>query len=82
MLYAPHPRAAQGLSDDVRLVRRELHRQAGITTRLRARLAPRSGVRVLWRLRERRAALGARWRRTSDRVTSRVMALWPGRTSP
>lgn len=61
VLYAPEPRAATGLSEDVLTVRAGLRATAGRTGRLRATLAPRSAVRVIWAVSERRAALAARW---------------------
>ncbi|MBZ4014480.1 hypothetical protein CCS38_01650 [Streptomyces purpurogeneiscleroticus] len=47
-LYAPHPQAVPGLADDVRRVRAGLHDAASSRQRLRAVLAPRSAVRLLW----------------------------------
>ncbi|WP_128429194.1 transglutaminase TgpA family protein [Streptomyces cyaneus] len=48
VLYAPAPRPTAGLAEDVRRVRSDLESKAGWTTNLRARLAPRSCVRVVW----------------------------------
>ncbi|GAA4814583.1 DUF3488 and transglutaminase-like domain-containing protein [Streptomyces ziwulingensis] len=48
VLYAPRPRATPGLADEVRLVAAGLAAVAGRGGKLRARLAPRSAVRVLW----------------------------------
>ncbi|MEU2419841.1 DUF3488 and transglutaminase-like domain-containing protein [Streptomyces sp. NPDC007851] len=63
VLYAPRPRPAAGLADDVRRVAAAFNDSAGVPSRLRALFAPRSAVRVLWaasawrtRLRERAAA--------------------------
>ncbi|CAL9399637.1 hypothetical protein SUDANB58_01419 [Streptomyces sp. enrichment culture] len=48
VLYAPRPRPAAGLADDVRQVTAGLRAAAGRGARLRARFAPRSAVRVIW----------------------------------
>ncbi|MFE6618414.1 DUF3488 and DUF4129 domain-containing transglutaminase family protein [Streptomyces sp. NPDC057740] len=48
VLYAPSPRPVAGLAEDVRGVVSELGSRADRTTRLRAVLAPRSSVRVVW----------------------------------
>ncbi|MFF7165171.1 DUF3488 and DUF4129 domain-containing transglutaminase family protein [Streptomyces sp. NPDC008086] len=50
VLYAPSPRPVAGLAEDVRGVVSELGSRADRTTRLRAVLAPRSSVRVVWAL--------------------------------
>ncbi|MFC6062354.1 transglutaminaseTgpA domain-containing protein [Streptomyces ochraceiscleroticus] len=47
-LYAPHPQAVPGLADEVRRVRTGLRDAASRRQRLRAVLAPRSAVRLLW----------------------------------
>ncbi|WP_432055223.1 transglutaminase TgpA family protein [Streptomyces sp. bgisy022] len=69
VLYAPRPRPAAGLADDVRRVIAGLRAASGRGTRLRARFAPRSTVRVVWRasawwagVRDRAAALRPTWR--------------------
>ncbi|MFD2683348.1 DUF3488 and DUF4129 domain-containing transglutaminase family protein [Streptomyces phyllanthi] len=59
VLYAPHPRPAAGLSDDARRIEEALRDQAGRSTRLRALLAPRSTVRVVWAASERWTAFKA-----------------------
>ncbi|MEW2298899.1 DUF3488 and transglutaminase-like domain-containing protein [Streptomyces sp. NPDC006655] len=63
VLYAPRPRLTAGLADDVRRVSAAFDSTASGAARLRALLAPRSSVRVLWAasawwagLRERAAA--------------------------
>ncbi|MGN9760406.1 transglutaminase TgpA family protein [Streptomyces sp. SD31] len=48
VLYAPVPRPTAGLAEDVRRVRSDLESKARWTTRMRAVLAPRSSVRVVW----------------------------------
>ncbi|MEW2399119.1 DUF3488 and transglutaminase-like domain-containing protein [Streptomyces sp. NPDC046862] len=54
VLYAPRPQQAAGLAEDARRVEDSLRTHAGRSTRLRALLAPRSTVRVVW-------AASARW---------------------
>ncbi|MEV7405447.1 DUF3488 and transglutaminase-like domain-containing protein [Streptomyces sp. NPDC091267] len=61
VLYAPEPRPTAGLSEDVQAVRAGLRAAAGRFARIRAVVAPRSAVRVVWAVSERRAALAARW---------------------
>ncbi|MGW6908475.1 transglutaminase TgpA family protein [Streptomyces sp. NPDC054940] len=72
VLYAPVPRPVAGLAEDVRRVLSSLESKAGWTTNLRARLAPRSSVRVVWALsdwwlnvKRRAAAARPTWRRPS-----------------
>jgi transglutaminase-like putative cysteine protease len=65
VLYAPGPRSAAAAAEDVREVRAGLWASAGRWGRLRAALAPRSAIRVIWAVSERRAELGRRW---SDRM--------------
>jgi hypothetical protein len=62
-LYAPHPRPAQGLADEVHRVRSGLHAAASRRTRLRARLLPRSSVRLVW-------SATARWTTLTTRLSS------------
>ncbi|WNI25246.1 DUF3488 and transglutaminase-like domain-containing protein [Streptomyces sp. ITFR-16] len=62
VLYAPRPLPASGLAEDVGTVRAGLRAPAGRFARFRAVMAPRSAVRVVWALSERRAALAGRWR--------------------
>ncbi|MEU5160397.1 DUF3488 and transglutaminase-like domain-containing protein [Streptomyces sp. NPDC020875] len=71
VLYAPSPRPATGLVDEVARIRAGLAAGAGRGPRVRARLLPRSSVRVVW-------ALSARWNGLADRVTGRLRA-WSGR---
>ncbi|MFB7331784.1 DUF3488 and DUF4129 domain-containing transglutaminase family protein [Streptomyces adustus] len=61
VLYAPQPRAEPGLAGDVRVLRTALRARAGRTARLRALLAPRSAVRVVWGLGNRWAELRSDW---------------------
>ncbi|MEU4467952.1 DUF3488 and transglutaminase-like domain-containing protein [Streptomyces sp. NPDC024017] len=72
VLYAPHPRPAAGLTDDVRRAAAGLGAAVNRPARLRALLAPRSTVRVVWaasdwwtRVRERAVALRPTWRKAS-----------------
>ncbi|MFE6100297.1 DUF3488 and DUF4129 domain-containing transglutaminase family protein [Streptomyces laurentii] len=58
-LYAPRPRPAEGLTAEARIIRRGFHRASSRRIRLRAVLAPRSAVRVVWAASERLAALRA-----------------------
>lgn len=68
VLYAPHPVVAAGLAEDALAVRAGLRAAAGRTGRLRATVAPRSAVRVIWAVAERRAALVERWANLPARV--------------
>ncbi|MGP3921640.1 transglutaminase family protein [Streptomyces sp. 8N616] len=61
VLYAPEPHPVPGLAGDVRRVRAGLHATASRGARLRALLAPRSAVRVVWAFSRWWAALVARW---------------------
>ncbi|MGP2442893.1 transglutaminase family protein [Streptomyces sp. JW3] len=63
VLYAPRPRPGTGLTEDVLRVAAGLRATAGRGVRLRARLAPRSAVRVTW-------AAAARWAALSGRVSA------------
>ncbi|MBU6535810.1 DUF3488 and DUF4129 domain-containing transglutaminase family protein [Streptomyces sp. NPDC057245] len=72
VLYAPRPRLTAGLAEDARLAVAGLRAPVGRGTRLRARFAPRSTVRVAWAVSDRWAALRRRvlairptWRKTS-----------------
>ncbi|MFM9367386.1 transglutaminaseTgpA domain-containing protein [Streptomyces sp. Da 82-17] len=60
VLYAPHPRPAAGLAEDVRLLRAGLRTGLSRASRMRAVLAPRSAVRVAWAFSARRRALTRR----------------------
>lgn len=73
VLYAPQPRTATGLGEDVLAVRAALRASAGRPARLRAVIAPRSAVRVVWAVSERWAALARRWSERPGRD------LWAGR---
>ncbi|MFE2295416.1 DUF3488 and DUF4129 domain-containing transglutaminase family protein [Streptomyces sp. NPDC059452] len=61
VLYAPEPRPASGLTEDALTVRAGLEASAGRGARLRAKLAPRSAVRVAWAVSDRWATLVQRW---------------------
>ncbi|MFF3449219.1 DUF3488 and DUF4129 domain-containing transglutaminase family protein [Streptomyces sp. NPDC002667] len=60
VLYAPSPRPVAGLANDARQVGRSFRASASRPARLRALLAPRSAVRVIWMASAARATLGAR----------------------
>ncbi|MEU9606695.1 DUF3488 and transglutaminase-like domain-containing protein [Streptomyces sp. NPDC048057] len=72
VLYAPQPRAATGLVDDVGRVRAGLAAAAGRWERVRARLFPRSAVRVVW-------AVSARWGAFLERGRTAVRSRMPRR---
>ncbi|GAA1508270.1 DUF3488 and transglutaminase-like domain-containing protein [Streptomyces albidochromogenes] len=61
VLYSPRPPVAGSLAEEARLVRAGLRAAAGRGTRLRALLAPRSAVRVVWAVSARWAAVANRW---------------------
>ncbi|WP_206502031.1 transglutaminase family protein [Streptomyces chrestomyceticus] len=63
VLYAPDPRPAAGLADEVQRVRTGLRDSASRRLRLRALLAPRSAARALW-------TLSARWSDFLTRCTT------------
>ncbi|MFH9614386.1 transglutaminaseTgpA domain-containing protein [Streptomyces pratensis] len=65
VLYAPEPGPVSAPAEDVETVRAGLRASAGRWDRLRATLAPRSAIRVIWAVSDRRAEFGRRW---SDRV--------------
>ncbi|MFI9598777.1 DUF3488 and DUF4129 domain-containing transglutaminase family protein [Streptomyces sp. NPDC052043] len=67
VLYAPRPCPVAGLAEDVRRVAGGLRGTASRRTRLRAALAPRSTVRVVW-------AASARWNAFRSRAGARVAA--------
>ncbi|MFF3693566.1 DUF3488 and DUF4129 domain-containing transglutaminase family protein [Streptomyces sp. NPDC002221] len=68
VLYAPVPRPAPGLVDDVARVTAGLRAGAGRRQAWRAIFAPRSAVRVIW-------ALSLRWERAGAAVTGRMRGL-------
>ncbi|MFJ5105157.1 DUF3488 and DUF4129 domain-containing transglutaminase family protein [Streptomyces sp. NPDC088554] len=74
VLYAPDPRPGTGLADDLRLIREGLGASATRWTRIRALLAPRSSVRVIWAASERWTALTARWAAGRERLLTRWSA--------
>ncbi|WP_406001394.1 DUF3488 and DUF4129 domain-containing transglutaminase family protein [Streptomyces sp. NBC_00829] len=61
VLYAPEPQPGTGLAEDARHIWSGLRASASRGTRLRAVLAPRSSVRVVWALSARWAAFTDRW---------------------
>ncbi|MEU1122715.1 DUF3488 and transglutaminase-like domain-containing protein [Streptomyces sp. NPDC005899] len=68
VLYAPEPQPVAGTAEDVSAVRVGLRASAGRLGRLRATFAPRSAVRVIWALSERRTSLARRWALRADRA--------------
>ncbi|MEV6615179.1 DUF3488 and transglutaminase-like domain-containing protein [Streptomyces sp. NPDC051051] len=75
VLFAPQPRAEAGLAEDVRKVRVALRARVGRRTRLRAVVAPRSAVRVVWDLSDRWTAVRAT---CSARLTALARRVRPG----
>ncbi|MBD0419913.1 DUF4129 domain-containing protein [Streptomyces sp. TRM S81-3] len=63
VLYAPRPRPTAGLAEDVHRATAGLRATASRGTRLRARFAPRSAVRVAW-------AASARWSALKQRASA------------
>ncbi|MFE7711905.1 DUF3488 and DUF4129 domain-containing transglutaminase family protein [Streptomyces sp. NPDC057486] len=61
VLYAPQPRTDAGFAEDVETVRNSLRISADRFTRIRAVVAPRSAIRVMDALSERRSAFTGRW---------------------
>ncbi|GAA3480713.1 DUF3488 and transglutaminase-like domain-containing protein [Streptomyces yanii] len=61
VLYAPQPRTGAGFAEDVETVRNSLRISADRFTRIRAVVAPRSAIRVMDALSERRSAFTGRW---------------------
>ncbi|MFB7915049.1 DUF3488 and DUF4129 domain-containing transglutaminase family protein [Streptomyces sp. NPDC056061] len=61
VLYAPEPRPGSGLAEDVETVRAGLRASAGRGARIRAALAPRSAVRVIWTMSDRWSASTGVW---------------------
>ncbi|MFI6206567.1 transglutaminaseTgpA domain-containing protein [Streptomyces sp. NPDC051041] len=68
VLYAPRPRPAPGLAEEVRRATAGLRSAAARPTRLRAQFAPRSTVRVVW-------AVSAWWSRLRERALAARPAL-------
>ncbi|MBV7694881.1 DUF3488 and transglutaminase-like domain-containing protein [Streptomyces sp. TRM70350] len=60
VLFAPNPRWEAGLADDVRRLRAALRARAGLRTRIRAVVVPRSAIRAVWDLSDRWATAKAR----------------------
>ncbi|MFJ7943785.1 transglutaminaseTgpA domain-containing protein [Streptomyces sp. NPDC096354] len=74
VLYAPQPRAATGLAEDVETVRDGVRASADRFARIRAVVAPRSAVRVIWAASESWSALIGRWA-----ARWRGLPRWPSR---
>ncbi|MGW2837179.1 transglutaminase TgpA family protein [Streptomyces sp. NPDC001493] len=77
VLYAPRAQQPARLFEDAALVRAGLAGRAGRLARLRAALAPRSAVRVVWAVSERRTALAGRF---GERVAAAGRSLRPSRS--
>ncbi|MFJ3159420.1 transglutaminase TgpA family protein [Streptomyces kanasensis] len=75
VLYAPAPRAADGLVEDAGRIHAGLQAAGTRGGRLRATLAPRSAARVAWALSARRTALARRWSTHRERLATRVAAV-------
>ncbi|MFI9624284.1 DUF3488 and DUF4129 domain-containing transglutaminase family protein [Streptomyces sp. NPDC052042] len=73
VLYAPEPRPAVGLAEDVERVRAGLRDSAGRRARIRAVVAPRSAARVIRAASERWAAFRGEWTARGERIR------WAGR---
>ncbi|WP_299531059.1 DUF3488 and transglutaminase-like domain-containing protein [uncultured Streptomyces sp.] len=78
-LYAASPRPPSGLAQDAAAVRAGLREQASRGARIRATLLPRSAVRVVWALTERRASVVRRLAEKGSRVADTVRPRRPFR---
>ncbi|WP_137989919.1 transglutaminase TgpA family protein [Streptomyces vilmorinianum] len=76
VLYAPEPRPGTGLVDEVALVRSGFAASSARKVRLRALLAPRSAVRVVWSVSDRWSTLTNRWSARREAVTTRATTLF------
>ncbi|MFF3752098.1 DUF3488 and DUF4129 domain-containing transglutaminase family protein [Streptomyces sp. NPDC002018] len=76
VLYAPRPRPGTGLAEDARLIHAGLRAPVSRWNRLRALLAPRSSVRVVWAASERWRAFTAGWRARRADTAGTGMARW------
>lgn len=82
VLYAPEPRVTAGLTEDVLAVRAGLRESSGRFARLRAEVAPRSAIRVIWAVSERWTVLAARRGALLGRLRGRLrQTLRPGRAA-
>ncbi|MFF8988534.1 transglutaminaseTgpA domain-containing protein [Streptomyces sp. NPDC014983] len=71
VLYAPRPRPAAGVAEDVRHVTGALHDNATRRARLGARFLPRSAVRALWTASSHWSALRTRAASLRPRISER-----------
>ncbi|MGW3265752.1 transglutaminase family protein [Streptomyces sp. NPDC001056] len=71
VLYAPRPRPAAGVAEDVRQVTAALHDNATRRARLGARFLPRSAVRALWTASSHWSALRTRAASLRPRISER-----------
>ncbi|MET9673781.1 DUF3488 and transglutaminase-like domain-containing protein [Streptomyces sp. NPDC006482] len=74
VLYAPRPVPAAGLAEEAARIRAGLHASADGRSRLRARLAPRSAVRLRWAASERWSSVTSVWSLRRHALLSRVSA--------
>ncbi|MFG3493665.1 DUF3488 and DUF4129 domain-containing transglutaminase family protein [Streptomyces sp. NPDC047928] len=75
VLYAPYPKPAVGLAEDAARVREGLAAALSGPGRLRALLAPRSAVRVIWAASERSRAVSGRLAAGRRVVAERLTAV-------
>ncbi|MFE2561581.1 DUF3488 and DUF4129 domain-containing transglutaminase family protein [Streptomyces sp. NPDC059352] len=74
VLYSPRPRPATGLAEEAVRIRAGFHASADRKARLRARLAPRSAVRLRWAAAERWSSVTTAWSLRRHTLVSRVTA--------
>ncbi|MER0445128.1 transglutaminaseTgpA domain-containing protein [Streptomyces sp. Edi4] len=83
VLYAPDPQPTPGLVDDVTRVRAALRGQASRLGTLRAVLAPRSAVRVIWSVSRHWTRLSTTLAHHANRLRPTPSLRWPrSRSSP
>ncbi|MFE1907134.1 DUF3488 and DUF4129 domain-containing transglutaminase family protein [Streptomyces gardneri] len=75
VLYAPRPVPAAGLAEEAARVRAGFHASADRRARLRARLAPRSAVRLRWEASARWSAATTVWSVRRHTLVSRTASL-------
>lgn len=78
VLYAPEPRPGTGLAEDTQQIRAGLRDAVGTGTRLKALLAPRSSVRVVWAISARWASFADRWADGWGVLRRRHLDRWAG----
>ncbi|MGW6392427.1 transglutaminase TgpA family protein [Streptomyces sp. NPDC055103] len=75
-LYAPRPVPAAGLAEEAARIRAGFHASADGRARLRARLAPRSAVRLRWGASARWSSVTAAWSLRRHTLVSRTTSLF------